>query len=299
MQLVFGVRRVARIRNLVDHLLHDRSRRGAIAFVLVIHFRQAETEKRRVIDLPLLALQRMAQGLNRRRRVMEVILIDLGDFHPWQAVQRISLSRTLVGLDRTLVIALGHQRAGLRHHVLLDHLATIVNRVSDAVREKRQQIDHHKNPHDAGSQEGQQDAAEGAVTIERGNFAFQRRDFLLGIALLLKLGDLLPQLLHFTPLAGKRHPAARRQNQEHRIENPFQFHDPETGRIPDRPEAKTSRAYSRRALRPSSMSFQKCFEFANASSSATGIFVERNRKSENVPLCSTRCTITASSFTSK
>lgn len=56
--------------------------------------------------------------------------------------------------------------------------------------------------------------------------------------------------------------------------------------------------HSRRAFRPSSMSFQKCFEFASASSSASGK-LERNLKSENVPLCSTRWTITEPSFTSK
>ena len=104
-----GVGRVAGAGKLIDHLLHDRHRRGAITFHLVVKFREAEKEISSIVDFPRLAFKRMADRLDRRGGITQVVLLDFRNFHPRQPVQWISRRRLLECGDRPLVFSLRHQ----------------------------------------------------------------------------------------------------------------------------------------------------------------------------------------------
>ena len=183
------------------------------------------------------------------------------------------------------------------HNVLFHHFRTVVNRMGNPLGQKRQNIQHEEDTDQSGTEKHQQDAVESVSTLEVLELTIQFLQLAIGVPFFLLGLNFSRHFLHFLAGFGVNKPASSHKCRENQIHEPF-HHSLILRQLRRALEVKYTGYYSRRAFRPSSMSFQKCFEFASASSSASGR-LERNLKSENVPLCKTRWTITEPSFTSK
>ena len=137
-QLVARVGGVACFWKRLDDAVEEAFRRLDVAVLVLVEVGELEHEEGGIVLGPFFRVQRGLDRVDRGVGVMQLLELDLGDLDMREPRIGFVFGNRAIGLDGSLVVALGQLRSGLAVFVRLDLLRCRVEQVADPFSDRRE-----------------------------------------------------------------------------------------------------------------------------------------------------------------